>query len=205
MDEDQSPHSRAGDCVGPSECRTHRLGSEVVQHVGGHCKYDREYAQCDARVALAPPVGLTGILPASRNMNRGKNPENEQSRERSKRVQSHGPYLDRMRQFTRARANAVMDGEPEDTGKQQQRSGYIQCESLPAGKSVSVFGQEATLSFFAIDATILRAAYNAAMHRHCSAPFFRARSTTVTTRFTPSLTCLQLSVAPLILAMSSPT
>jgi hypothetical protein len=63
-----------------------------------------------------------------------------------------------MRQLTRARANGVMDGEPEDAGKEQQRSGYIQRESLPAGKAVSVFGQEATLSFFAIDATILRAA-----------------------------------------------
>ena len=158
MDDDQSPHGHAGDRMCPSECRTHRLGSEVVQQVGGHCKYEREYAQCDARFALALPAGLKGILPASRNMNRRKNSENEQSRERSKRVQSHGPYLDRMRQLTRARANGVMDGEPEDAGKEQQRSGYIQCESLPAGKAVSVFGQEATLSFFAIDATILRAA-----------------------------------------------
>src|SRR6185295_1455057 len=49
MDEDQSPHGHAGDRMRPSECRTHRLGSEVVQQVGGHCKYEREYAQCDAR------------------------------------------------------------------------------------------------------------------------------------------------------------
>src|SRR5205814_1150814 len=40
---------------------------------------------------------------------------------------------------------------------------------------------------------------------HPSAPLRRASSTTATMRRTPSVTCWQLSVAPLMLAMSSPT
>jgi hypothetical protein len=40
---------------------------------------------------------------------------------------------------------------------------------------------------------------------HVKLPFCRARSITATMRLMPSVTWLQLNVAPLMLAMSSPT